>query len=273
MKNILFISTYPFPIDMGSKQHAYFMLKALSLHFNVYCIFFLQPWQTLSSGSVEIPSDLKSNSYEMCYLNEHYTTDKLHNFLKKILSFPGLYMNRATHAKGLATILEYIKKYDIDVIHFEHFHYVKYAVILPAEIKKVAVYHDLHHSIFWQQMRHEKKSAEKIILALYSLKYYVFQQLLENKITAKIFLNPVEMAVLPKNAIHLPHIVNPEIKYKRPDPNSFSNVMFFGAYNHPPNRFSLKYLIDRILPKLAEKNTKLPVPHSWLKHGELSPAP
>jgi len=36
MKNLLFISTYPFPLDMGSKQHAYFFLKALFTNASVF---------------------------------------------------------------------------------------------------------------------------------------------------------------------------------------------------------------------------------------------
>jgi glycosyltransferase involved in cell wall biosynthesis len=36
--------------------------------------------------------------------------------------------------------------------------------------------------------------------------------------------------------------------------NSF-NILFLGAYNHPPNRNSFKYIIDKILPELI-KTTK-----------------
>ena len=66
MKNILFISSYPFPLDKGSNQHAFFFIKALSAKFNVYCLFFAQPRHALPDD-LDAPLDvLGIQAYTLC---------------------------------------------------------------------------------------------------------------------------------------------------------------------------------------------------------------
>jgi glycosyltransferase involved in cell wall biosynthesis len=67
------------------------------------------------------------------------------------------------------------------------------------------------------------------------------------------------MQSLPKNAIHIPHIVNPEIRYKDARYTQSYNILFLGAYNHPPNRISLQFIIEQILPKLVQTTKKFKI--------------
>ena len=259
MKNLLFISTYPFPLNMGSYQHAYFFLKALSRYFNIFCVFFIPPHKIPPADAGKDLLDLKIKDYHLCYFNSPSTQNKYARLIHGIISFPSLYINLATNSNSLQKIKAIINKYSIDIVHFEHFHYVKYAFYTPRNVKKVIVYHDLHHSIYRQRMRFEKKRIRKIVSFLECVKYYVFERLLEKRIDAKIFLNPTEMLSLPKNAIHIPHIVNPGIIFKGVRDTHFYNILFLGAYNHPPNRVSVQYIIERILPKLAKTTNRFKI--------------
>ena len=157
MKNLLFISSYPFPLDMGSNQHAYFFIKALSHHFNIYCVFFIAPNKLPFLDTDQKLSDLNIKDYRLCYFRTPSRHKKIAYLFKRIISFPNYYMHLAKNPQGLKTINECVRRYSIDIIHFEHFHYTRYAFNMKSNIKKVIVYHDLHHSIYKQQMRFEKK--------------------------------------------------------------------------------------------------------------------
>jgi glycosyltransferase involved in cell wall biosynthesis len=259
MKNLLFISSYPFPLDMGSNQHAYFFIKALSHYFNIYCVFFLAPNKLPFSDTDENLSELNIKDYRLCYFRTPSRSKKIAYLLKRIIAFPNYYMHLAKNPQSLKTINECVKQYSIDIIHFEHFHYTRYAFSIKSNVKKVIVYHDLHHLIYKQQMRFETKYHHKFIPFAEFMKFYVFERLLERCIHAKIFLNPIEMQSLPKNAIHIPHIVNPEIRYKDARYTQSYNILFLGAYNHPPNRISLQFIIEQILPKLVQTTKKFKI--------------
>lgn len=251
MRNILFVSSYPLPMYKGSNQHAYFFLKALAKHFNVYCLFFLQPGTNRNSGDENEILSLGIKAMDICHFNNNRTENKIIRLIMKILAFPNRYMNAATHSYGFKIINKVIRERSIDVIHFEHFHYTKYALKLRTHARKVAVYHDLHHLVPWRAVRFNQGFAAKCLLLLDSIKTYVFQIILDCHLDKKIFLNPVEMLRLPRNAEHIPHIVNPNIKFNPPRDTSFFQILFFGAFHHPPNRTSARYILDSVLPILS----------------------
>jgi glycosyltransferase involved in cell wall biosynthesis len=244
---------------MGSNQHAYFFLKALSRHFNIYCIFFIAPNKFPLSIDEQKLFDLNIKNYRLCYFRTPLSHNKFTYLFKRFISFPNYYMHLAKNPQNLETINECIKQYSIDIIHFEHFHYTRYVFNIRSNIKKVIVYHDLHHSIYKQQIRFEKKYHNKFLFLFDFIKFYVFERLLEKCIDAKIFLNPIEMLSFPKNAIYIPHIVNPKIKFAGIRNTQNFNILFLGAYNHPPNRVSLKFLIEKILPKLVQTTNKFKI--------------
>jgi len=267
MKNLLFISSYPLPLYKGSNQHAYFFLKSLTLNFNVFCIFFIQPENENIFKNYLNPQELEIKKYEICFFKDFngiskdskILINKYYKKIRKIFLFPYEYMNRATHLKGKCLINSYIKNYSIDIVHFEHFHYTKYLLYLPSSIKKVVVYHDLYHLVDWENFKIERKFSVKIELLLGCVKKYIFQKILEFKTDLKIFLNPLEMKFFSKRAVFIPHIVNPEIIFNTPNRNSCINILFLGGYNHAPNRISVKYIFEKILPLMVNriKNFKI----------------
>lgn len=259
MKNLLFISSYPLPLYKGSNQHAYFFLKSLVNNFNVYCIFFVQPENEAVFEDNIDSNTLGIKKYEICYFKENPRKNKYYERIRKNIEFPYRYMNLATHSHGKRIINTYIKRYSIDIIHFEHFHYVKYAFFLPPDIKKIVVYHDLYHSLGLMKIRFENRYINKLELLLGSVKQYLFERILDSRISLKVFLNPIEMLSLPNKSICIPHIVNPEIQYNKPDDTNFINILFLGGYNHPPNRLSFKYIIDSVLPLLVKKQTNFKI--------------
>ena len=259
MKKLLFISTYPFPLDMGCNQHAYYFLKVLSRYFKVYCVFFIPPHKIHYPHVKRELMGLNIKEFKICYFKKPLEKKRYSRLIRRISSFPGSYMNLAYNPIGVKTIQEFIKKYSIEIVHFEHFNYTKYAFKIKNGIKKVVVYHDLHHTIFKQQMHFEEKSIRRFLLFISFIKYYLFERLLEYKIDTKIFLNPIEMNSLPNNSIHIPHIVNPNIVFRSArDKNNF-NILFLGAYNHPPNRLSFQYILTKILPKLIQKEIQFKI--------------
>jgi glycosyltransferase involved in cell wall biosynthesis len=238
---------------MGSKQHAYYFIKALSEIHNVYCIFFIPP-------HVEKPEDpeadllaLDIKAYRLCYFNKQKSVNSYRRFISGVTAFPSSFMKEATHRQGLDTIKSFIDRYGITIVHFEHFWYTKYAFRLREDIQKVIVYHDLHHNVFLQLAKLKSTVLQKFMSLITYTKFYLFEKILDKRVTLKIFLNPLELQALPKNSTYLPHIVNPEITYQPARKTKLFNLLFIGSYNHPPNRRSVEFIITFILPLLAEK--------------------
>jgi glycosyltransferase involved in cell wall biosynthesis len=159
-------------------------------------------------------------------------------------------MKSATHATGWNAVRRFIDTYDIDIVHFEHFWFTKYSFDIHPSIKKVIVYHDLHHDVFKQFAKMEKKLVRKMLHLAESFKFYMFEHLLEKHVSMKVFLNPIEMLSLPTNSVHIPHVVNSDIFYKPARETRSFNILFLGSYNHQPNRTSFEYIVKDICPKL-----------------------
>jgi glycosyltransferase involved in cell wall biosynthesis len=252
MKNLLFISVYPFPLDMGSKQHAYFFIKALCEHFNVYCLFFIPPGFPIPMQDELDAIDLDIKGLRLCFFNTPNKNKNYLEYLRNIVNFPNSFTKLATHSNGYHAIKSCIEKYSIDTVHFEHFWFTNYIFKLNKNLKKVIVYHDLHHTIFKQQIKYERRLSIKIQLFFEMIKCYIFERLLDRHVSLKVFLNPTEMELLPKKAVYIPHIVNSDIQYQDARDTDFFNILFLGAYNHAPNRFSVAFIIDQILPNLLK---------------------
>jgi glycosyltransferase involved in cell wall biosynthesis len=256
VKNLLFISSYPFPLDKGSNQHAFYFLKALTRLFNVYCVFFVQPERKILTNPQDALHELDIKHYDLCFFHHPRKEGKIKSALRAITAFPGTYMSLATTPEGRIKIEKAISRYSIDIVHIEHFHYLKYAFQLSGNFKKVIVYHDLHHSIYWQQVRFQNSRRSMLLSILSAGKYYLFERFMDHKVDTKVFLNPAEMAALPKKSVYIPHVVNQSILYRKPRDRESFNILFVGSYNHPPNRLSLNYIVERILPILANRTKK-----------------
>jgi glycosyltransferase involved in cell wall biosynthesis len=252
MKNLLFVSIYPFPVDMGSKQHAYYFLKAFSGLYNVYCVFFIPPHRESPLDADSDLAGLNIKAYQLCHFNKPVKMGVYTQHFRNIIEFPISYMNLATHRQGLQIINTFIERYAINIVHFEHFWLTKYARFIRQDLKKVVVYHDLHHNIFRQLAKLEKKYHKKIIQLILQLKLYAYESMLNKQVSLKIFLNPLEMQAFPENSVHLPHIANKDIIYNSVRTTDFFNILFLGAYKHPPNRRSVEFIINNILPQLAK---------------------
>ncbi len=257
-KNLLFISAYPFPLDMGSKQHAYFMMKALATYFNLICVFFLSE---NSSRYFNLESDLLKIGVKDFKLLNFNAKEKYGIFkrINEILSFPNSFMNSATYPLACRVIKSLISKHSVEIAFFEHFWFTKHAFYLDKKLKRVVVYHDLHHQVFMQMAKNQKKLSHKFFLLIEGAKLKLYEHMLDKCVSIKIFLNPDEMKKLPKKAIYIPHIVNSSITYKEPRETDFFNIIFIGAYKHPPNKLSLKYIVDLILPKLFLKEKRFKI--------------
>lgn len=254
MKNLLFISSYPLPLDKGSNQHAFYFLKALTTLFNVYCVFFVPPRQEIPKDLPISLSNLDIKHYDLCFFHHPSKVGIIRSTLRAVVAFPGPYMCLATLPEGRKKIEKAINRYSIDIVHIEHLHYAKYAFQVFGSFKKVFVYHDLHHSIYWQQARF-KNSWKSMLLSIFTAgKYYLFERLLDHKVDAKVFLNVDEMSVLPRKSVHIPHVVNQDIVFKKPRKTELYNILFLGGYIHPPNRISVRYIVDHIIPRLAEES-------------------
>lgn len=256
MKNLLFISSYPFPLDKGSNQHAYYFLKALCARFKVTCIFFTQPGHDLPDDIDKPLAALDIYQYDICRFSLSPKRGRVVATLRRLGAFPGPYMNLAVNSANLEKIESVVRKNAIEVMHIEHFHYAKYACRIRSKLKKAIVYHDLHHTIYWQKAKFEKRIVQKILLWIDSWKYGLFQRWLDWHVDAKVFLNAEEMALLPEKAIYIPHIANQEIEYKRPRHTDVLNLLFIGSFKHPPNVLSVAYIVERIFPMLAVHTDK-----------------
>lgn len=259
MKNVLFISSYPFPLNKGSNQHAYFFIKALSLHYNVYCVFFVQPENINGDYGKLYSYDLPVKRFDICDFNDNSGKGIFYYRMQNIFAFPYEYMNLATHRRGMKLINSYINNYSIDIIHFEHLHYVKYLFNIPRNMKTVFVYHDLYHLIPWKQIKLEKGFVKKLLLLNRCLKIYAFQRKIDFRVNKKVFLSLAEMLLSPKKSVYVPHVVNPDIVYSYPKKNELLRILFIGGFNHPPNRMSVKFIIEKILPPLLKKTNRFQI--------------
>lgn len=252
MKNLLFISSCPFPLDKGSNQHAFFFLKALVAHFNVYCVFFLQPGHNFPDDIKGPLGALGVKDYDICRFSFSRKRGRLSAALRRIVAYPSQYMDLATTSGNLAKVENFIIRHGIDIVHIEHFHYAKYALRIPPDLKKAIVYHDLYHTIYSQKARLERRVSRKILLMIDCWKYYIFQRHIDAHVDLKVFLNQNEMKELPEKAVHIPHVVNQRIVFRKPRKTDFINLLFIGTYKHPPNVMSVEYIIKRLLPLLAK---------------------
>jgi glycosyltransferase involved in cell wall biosynthesis len=168
-------------------------------------------------------------------------------------------MNLATHSIGRAAIADFISRCAIDIVHIEHFHYAKYAFHISSKLKKTIVYHDLYHTLYSQKAVFENNRIKKLLLWLDCWKFYLFERRLDQVVDFKIFLNSEEMRLLPRKAVHIPHVANPAIQFKMPRQIDRINILFIGAYKHPPNVMSVELIIERILPVLAEKTDQFKI--------------
>ncbi len=125
MKNLLFVSVYPFPQDMGSKQHALYFLKALNMRFNVHCLFFMPPDTATPLASELTANGLDPGKTSFSFFQAIAKKNKYAQFCDKILAYPGFYINSATHAHGLNLIRSIMEKQAIDIVHFENFWFAK----------------------------------------------------------------------------------------------------------------------------------------------------
>lgn len=164
-------------------------------------------------------------------------------------------MDSATNSAGLKKIKEFIHEFSIDIVHIEHFWYAKYIFKIPNCIKKIVVYHDLHHSVFKQKVAFEDKTISKISLILDWFKFYMFEKYLDNHLDVKVFLNASEMDSLPQNSVHIPHVVRSDIIFQKRKKTEILNILFLGTYSHPPNRTALEFTLDRLLPSLVQRTT------------------
>ena len=104
MKNFLFISPYPFPIDKGSIQHAHYFLKALVLHFNVYCVFFVQPSKEFPDHHKNELSGLEIKDYKIFKIGHPAEVGRLKSKIRALSDFPGASVCRSTRPEILRTI-------------------------------------------------------------------------------------------------------------------------------------------------------------------------
>jgi glycosyltransferase involved in cell wall biosynthesis len=254
--NILFISTYPLPIEKGSNQHAFFMIKALAEKYHVYCLFFLQDSTHSGAELLDHSALFKEINVKETYVSG-FTSKKFKNEIQKrinrALAFPYRYACSFNTEKIHALVARLIMDRQIDVVHIESLHYATLMWHIPAHVKKVFVYHDLHHKIFFEQAKFVEKHYNKINPMLDGVKVRFFEQLINKKSDLKIFLNPEEMKFSPLRSAHVPHIVNPEILFTPPRQSvDCINIFFLGGYKHPPNREAFDLIFHEILPHLKK---------------------
>lgn len=255
MKKILYVSNYPIPLDRGSNQHAYYMMKALASAFIVYCAFFIQPAFDLGRTTGTFPT-IGVRCVTQLKFASGRSRSKYMDYLYDLLSFPDPYTKMATHAPARESIQNLIRTHNIDLVHFENPHYLLHAFHIPQHVKMTAVYHDLYHTIPYQEIRFEPKLHRKFSLLATSIKKYAFERVLDNYLDGKIFLNSVEMEKLPYRSVHVPHFYNPSISYRPPAESEFFRILFVGGYNHPPNRISIRYIVNEIIPALSQKTDR-----------------
>ena len=98
-----------------------------------------------------------------------------------------------------------------------------------------------------------------MLLWIDSWKIYLFQRCLDWHVDSKVFLNADEMTHLPRKAVHIPHVANPAIAFRKPRKTNMINILFIGAYKHPPNVMSIELIIDRILPLLVRQTDRFTI--------------
>ncbi|MCP5179932.1 MAG: glycosyltransferase family 4 protein [Pseudomonadales bacterium] len=251
MKRVLFVSSYPFPMNMGSRQHAYYMIRALAEQHEVHCLFFLPSDGHLPEDALSQLGPLGVVSVSFLHFREARKRGRFAGVVRSLFSYPISHMVDATHADGLAEIHRLVRTYAIEVIHYESLWYTKYAFSIKDLCKQVVVYHDLHHEVIRRMANDQRSLVQRLVLRLDAAKLLFFEKRLDSVIDLKIFLNPEELKRLPEHAVHIPHIANADVRYEPPLQKRICNILFLGAYNHPPNRQSFEYIIDQMLPRLV----------------------
>ena len=253
--NILFISSYPLPLEKGSNQHAFFYLKALAKEHHVHCLFFKQEPRLSDAEASQHTSLFSKIGLEDVHVIDCVSVKIINKIKKRIksnISFPYSYAQNFDSRTNRDLFKKLVSDNKIDIVHIESLHYARFMWHLPDHVKKVFVYHDLHHKIFFEQAKFVCKPHDKLESILCGIKVLFFQHMINKKSDLTLFLNSHEMAFSPHRSVHVPHVVNPDIAYRLPEQHrDIIKFFFLGGYNHPPNRVAMRMIIDKILPELS----------------------
>ena len=288
MKKLLILTPYvPYPVNSGGNQYIFGLIDRMRKYTDISLVLISRLW--LQDDIKKLKNkwpDVKFFIYdELDYIENNYAKPKYYHFLQKIKmsierklfrqkykSTPD-YMVRRTSALyvdfykpldiGYLKFVEDIIKNNLfDLIEVNYFDLITLADILPDNIKKIFVHHELRYIKNNRELIAIKNhSIEDIYLKNYSKNIEIQHLLAYDAVVTmtehdKLLLEKEFYKQVPVFAS--PAVVNLPENIQVGELADFNNkIVFLGGTNHYPNKEGFDWFINNCWEKISEKNKNL----------------
>lgn len=242
-------------MESGGAVRAYHTLKELAKHFEVYYIYFV-PFQQPLNKSFKAQIDQYAHKSFECQMSH----EKTHSyFVDQCIPFwfSDWYLPEVS-----LLIKRVIDNYDIATVHVDFsqiFYLLRY---IPKQVTTVAGAIDIATISFWRRLLESRNIFYFIDGFIKFVQIYFFEKkmiALPDFITVmspedeaflhKLFPSTIGKTQVVRNGLE----ILPPTKLLKHAPGRANNPItlgFIGSFNHPPNRSAVRYLFEKIIPRL-----------------------
>lgn len=275
-KNILFILPWlPYPLKSGGHQAIFNGIKAVIDEYNVFITYIKQESKDDSSEQAKLLSTFnnkitilpyeKKQSKEKpslplrCYikfLNVKEQIKKILHFSKKTFD-PCFFKIDINDSKGIHFINDLIRTYHIDMVQCEMIPCISNVLILPTEVKKIYVQHQIDY------IRCKLDLQQQNLFSKFKEEFYQCVQteiFLLNRFDSIIALSEHDKNIMEHDGVSVPIYVSPAIVSTKP--HSFNNaskrkiLSFVGPSSHPPNVEGIQWFLKNCWNNLKKKDNE-----------------
>lgn len=276
-KMLIILPQLPYPLTDGGNQAFYNEICALKDDFDITILYL----DYNNNGNVD---KLEAKLGNVSFLAFQYTKKKdLHTYysrfarkisrlLKLDSKYPDFYFESIFNSfqpedvEYVEFVKEYVLKNQIDIVQFEMIPCLSKVLLLPREVKKIFVHHEIRFVVNEQRLRTKGFS-------VYRNTYVELAKIMEigllNKCDAVITLSDIDRDKLVEAGVNVPvyssfAVVNTEVECK----NNFdggTTLSFVGPSSHSPNYVGLTWFLENCWEKLLRQDAayRLKIIGNW----------
>lgn len=269
---IILRSNFPYPLTTGGQQAVFQMIDYLRNKIDISIAYILN-----KSISKDHESKLKEKwsnvdffSYKEPYsekigYNYNSLTRISNKILSKIFRRDPIYTKQKIYSgfdsylpSFLSYILKIIETNKIDIVQIEFFDLMNLVYILPPDIKKVFIQHEIRYiknkrifdkrndcTLLDRLMLNKQKSEEIAAMNHYdsvvTLTNIDKQILLEDGVTSDVISSPACIASIRKKSVSV----------------SYNRISFLGGFNHTPNAEGVLWFLEKVWPIVLAQDESL----------------
>jgi len=289
MKNFLIILPwFPYPIKSGGDQAIYNGIRALSGNFNLYIAYLCKYNKAVSDKDVKDFCDsIDNNTVKKVipiYNSQNIFLSYYENFVFKIVN--AFFKKKALYNQFIYRILrkdhpasyykligDLFKEYDFDAVQMEMIATAKFVHIVPENIKKIFVCHEIAFTRYGQIVNGRDEDYKSRVLyeiakdsEVSLMKNYDAVITLSKEDASRFLENGIE-----KDKLHPSYAIINEPKRCCSKENS-KILTFIGSGPHAPNFMGLQWFLDNCWENLLSKdeNFELHIIGQWTSKQKIT---